>query len=67
MLTGKMLFKEKNTIMIYNRIVNFDYDLSDPNIPDQAKNLLEQILVPYKERITCEGILEHLWLTENLL
>lgn len=67
MLTGKMLFKERNTLMIYDRIVNFDYDLSDKNIPDKAKNLLEQILVPYKKRITCEDILEHLWLTENLL
>lgn len=68
MLCGCPPFDGEDDNEIYQSILNFDYDFSDEawnGVSDEAKELITQILVDEKKRITPKEALNHNWVKSN--
>ena len=68
MLCGCPPFDGEDDNEIYGAILNFDYEFSDEawnDVSDDAKELVSQILVDDKKRITPKEAMNHKWVKEH--
>lgn len=64
MFTGEMLFEEsRNKRHLLKKVKTFDFTINE-RIPEEAKKLLKNILVPYKNRYSCADILQDPWFSD---
>lgn len=71
LLCGAPPFQEENDYDLYDKIINCNYDFDDEIFDDvsvEAKDFVSKILVADpKERLTCESMLSHPWMTKEHL
>ncbi len=61
MITGKLLMNADNTKDLFSKIRRRDYDLGKVELSVDVTNLLNKMLAPLGERITCDEILKDKW------
>ena len=67
MLCGFYPFEGEDEKETFKLIENIDYDFDDEifdSISDEAKDLIQKMLTPEKDRITLKQVLEHPWITK---
>ncbi len=65
MVTGRLLIDATTNKALFEKIRKRDYNLDKAKIPLGVKHLLEKMLAPLDQRITCEEILEDPWLSNE--
>ena len=64
LLSGKFPFYGRNDNEIFDKIINYNYNMNDnawKNISNEAKDLIKHMLVPENKRFKAKEVLAHPW------